>query len=558
MRGFIRNYENPNEKLINKKLISREYDDDLVEYVVDSCKSLGVLSFIEFLDYEYITDPTKINTSNYIDAKSRGPKKKNDPTRYMYMHDSRCGELRVRFKLECNDECEIITKNILIPIPDRNMYYTIKGNKYLLMYQIVDNSTYTTKKTLTLKSMMPVSIKLKSCTCKASDGNSYTAPIYTINIFKRDMDIMLFYLAKIGIKETLEYFSIDRIVNFISGPYDTSDDENLYFTINAKAKLHLQVNKHFFLKYNIIKTLVFMILNPMTNRLTAENLLNKNYWIEVLGSVGTANKNNQFEKGLNTLTFFDRMIDNTTKKILKIHPINKKNTYSILRWMILNFNELRKKDNLNLGNKRLRCNEYIASLLTKTFSERVNRIIALGSKATLKNVKEIFKFPGDIIITQLHRSGLLRYDARVNDMDFFGKTKVTTKGPNSLGGNNENNISIKYRGIDPSFIGRLDINVCGTSDPGTTAELTPFCNTHGLYFSDKNEPESMKYILDRDIKSTIYCDDEHYTILPGMESEEDYYDVIEKTSEMSKSVTFNKDINDDEMYVIEINLDDDI
>ena len=36
--------------------------------------------------------------------------------------------------------------------------------------------------------------------------------------------------------------------------------------------------------------------------------------------------------------------------------------------------------------------------------------------------------------------------------------------PNSLGNNNENSISTKFRGLDPSYIGRLDINVCGTSD----------------------------------------------------------------------------------------------
>jgi len=39
------------------------------------------------------------------------------------------------------------------------------------------------------------------------------------------------------------------------------------------------------------------------------------------------------------------------------------------------------------------------------------------------------------------------------------------KGPHSLGGNNSKNISIKYRGLDPSFLGEIDILVCGNSDP---------------------------------------------------------------------------------------------
>ena len=46
----------------------------------------------------------------------------------------------------------------------------------------------------------------------------------------------------------------------------------------------------------------------------------------------------------------------------------------------------------------------------------------------------------------MHSSGILRFDDTINDMDFFSKFKYTTKGPNSLGGKNSNNISIRYRG----------------------------------------------------------------------------------------------------------------
>jgi len=52
---------------------------------------------------------------------------------------------------------------------------------------------------------------------------------------------------------------------------------------------------------------------------------------------------------------------------------------------------------------------------------------------------------------------------KINDMDFFSKLRYTIKGPNSLGGKNDNRISKKYRDIHPSYIGKLDINVCGNS-----------------------------------------------------------------------------------------------
>ena len=200
----------------------------------------------------------------------------------------------------------------------------------------------------------------------------------------------------------------------------------------------------------------------------------------------------------------------------------------------------------------------IASLLTKIFSERVNRIIAMGNKATMKNVKEIFKFNGDIILSQLHSSGLLRFDDRVNDMDFFLKLKLTSKGPNSLGNKNDNNISAKYRSIHPSYIGRIDLNVCGTSDPGTSSLATPFCKTHGLYFNDAHEPEEFKYNFDKDIETNLLMDDECLNITSPLDNSKEYYDYLLDINDSKHSITMDTIKRYREgLYYIEINLDTD-
>lgn len=422
MKDFIKTYKNDNENRINFDLINRVNDDELVEYLVNSCKSLEVLKNIKFLGYEYITDESKIDINDYMSTRKKS-KKKSD-TKYMYLQDSRYGELKLRFRLTCKDDETIITKKLLVPIPDENGYYTIKGKKYFLLYQMVDSSTYTTRQNLTLKSLMPVTIKRNPKEYSDTDGNTYTAPTYVIYVFRKEVDVLLFYFAKIGVSKTLSYFSVEPVIKFTAEEVDKK--KNIYFQINSK--LYIEVNRYFFLKYQYVQSMVFMILNICTNRLTFENLEDKKYWTEKIGSMNATNVYTYYEKGLNTLTFFDRMLDETTKKILRVHPENKKNIYSVVKWMIQNFNELRKKDNMALENKRLRCNEYIASLLTKEFSSRVNRIISLGNKVTLDKVKEIFKFPGDIIITQLYKSGLLRYDDKINDLDFFSKLKFTLKG----------------------------------------------------------------------------------------------------------------------------------
>ena len=56
MKKFIAEYNNPNEERINFGLIERKYDDDLVQYIVNACKSLEVLKYITFLGYDYIDD----------------------------------------------------------------------------------------------------------------------------------------------------------------------------------------------------------------------------------------------------------------------------------------------------------------------------------------------------------------------------------------------------------------------------------------------------------------------------------------------------------------------
>jgi len=557
MREFLGDYLNPNENRLNFGLMNRDYDDDLIEHIVASCKSLEVLKYVEFTGYDYIDDEKEIDLNHYITTR-RKTKKKSD-IKYMYLQDSRYAELRLKFRLNCKGEKANIEKKLLIPVPDENGYYTIKGKKYFLLYQLVDASTYTTRQNLTLKSLMPVSIKRNVKEFKDTTGVLHTAPAYMIMIFKKPVDILLFYFAKIGVKKTLEYFEVNTTMRFVSEERDK--DNNIYFPISSK--IMLEVNKYFFSKYSYVQSLAFMILSIVTNRLSFDLLEDRTYWIERIGSLNATNAYNYYEKGLNTLTFFDRMLDETTKKILKLHEPNKKNMYSVVRWMIQNYNELRKKDNLDLTNKRLRCNEYIASLLTKEFSQRVNRIIALGNKVTIDKVKEIFKFPGMVLMEQLYKSGLLRFDDKINDMDFYSKYRFTLKGPNALGGKNDNNISVKYRGIHPSYIGLIDINVCGTSDPGSSGVITPFAKTDGLYFDNSFEPEDSVFEMQREAMEYYKNDNKDKMIVDvyaGCNNISDMFNMEAKMRNVMTGMTLHqREIEDtSKMYVrLNMNGDDD-
>ena len=542
MKEFIHIYKNPNEERLNFSLMNKENDSELVEYLIDAFKSLDVLKYIKLLEWEYIDDETKINPSDYI--RTRKSKTKRNNYEYQYIDDSRLGELRLKFLLDCKGDSKIFTKNILVPLQTEDGHFLLKGKKYFMLYQLVDASTYNSNSKITLKSAMAVTLKRSKREFINTKGVAHSAPVYSTFLFKKELELLLIYVSKIGMKKTLRYFSVNNIIRFVSEIGDEETKE--YFSINKN--LFIEVDKYFFDKYVYVRSMTFMILTICSNRVTEDLLNDKNYWIEKLGSVTATNKNSYYEKGLSTLLYFDRLLNNTTKNILKVDKKNKKNIYTVVRWMVQNYAELRAKDNMDLSNKRLRCNEYIASLLSMALNEKANRVMASGkNNINIKKIEEILAIPGDILITQLFKSGLLRYDDTINDMDIFNKLKFTLKGPNSLGNKNSNNITMKNRGIHPSFLGRIDLNRCGNSDPGTSGVLTPFCKMDGLYFEDKPEPEEFQYEFVRDTLERFKETGEKTVVELNIKSKEEFYNP--RFTEIDK-ITITK--NDHDKLIIRI------
>lgn len=316
------------------------------------------------------------------------------------------------------------------------------------MYQLVEKSTYTGSQTVTLKSLMPIalsrntidhegyivkptellavmndgdggSVKKTEVIKEDVDSHEYHLPLYNIFMFRKEIPAILFYLAN-GVDWALDFLWVRNILSFESNMDDRRENE-IWFPISAKCFLRVR-DKDLFDKYTYIQSVVGGILHVVSNRFTPAMIDDTTIWIKKLGN------GNNYAKGLDMLTFFNRLLDQVTVKILKIDDYHKKDIYHLVRWMMMNFNELRLKDNMDLNNKRIRCNEYISSLLTMEFSKRLNRVVAMGNKATMDNYKEIFKFSGEILLQKMHASGILRFDDVINDMTFFSKFKITSKG----------------------------------------------------------------------------------------------------------------------------------
>lgn len=412
MKKYLKDYVSGLEQDLNISLMNKEADLPLVEYVMDAWRSLEIVKNIKILKFEYNEQESAIDINKHI-FKREKKKKKKDRFNFKFINDDRYGCLTVYIQITLEEKDpkteekqirqKVLKKQMLIPLQDEDGYYFIKGKKYYIIYQLCDKSTYTSSSSVTLKSLMPIAVKRNSITAENltkgtavkedTTGTTYNLPVYNVFVFKKEIPIILFYAAN-GLQWGLSFLGLDEVIHFYPNLDNADYNKNIYFQISSKC--FIEVNKELFLKYPFVQSVVGSLLFVTTNRMSVDDLYNKKLWIKRLSN------NNTIEKGEDILVFFNRLMDETTKKILKLNLHNKDDIYAILRWMMQNYNDLRQKDNLSLDNKRLRCNEYIASLLTIEFSRRLNRIITLGAKATMSDFVDMFKISGNLLIQKMH------------------------------------------------------------------------------------------------------------------------------------------------------------
>lgn len=125
------------------------------------------------------------------------------------------------------------------------------------------------------------------------------------------------------------------------------------------------------------------------------------------------------------------------------------------------------------------------------------------------------------------------------------------------GGKNSNNISIRYRGIHPSFIGNIDLLVCGNSDPGTSGVLSPFGKIDGLYFNNSEEPNDFIFNFREDVRKLIDDTDAEYLEIKA-DNREDYNKILNSLVEFNKdAITVNGTSKDKYTIIVENSEGDD-
>lgn len=548
MINYISLYPNPYEKFFNDEIILGTQDDSIASYVIMEMMELEAIENIHIEKVEVVMDQDEIDINNHMVNINYKKKDMNsiEIPKSKYINDSRYGEVRFTIRVSTNLNSKTIVKRILIPIEHEGFYYN-SGKRMKAIWQIVDEATYSQRGKITLKSRMPVIIyQNKKRQITDIEGNVHIAPSYSYALNGKQrrgpvksakkpkakfINPVMIYSAKMGFQNTLEFFGMQGIVE-VSAGYSKDELEDMY--IFPLDSLFIKVYKDLFDKYELVRSFVCMTYNlkgPKEFKIDMNYLEDRKYWICRIGMVGAAKNKNLdsfLEKGTTNILMIERLLNSVTRKSLRLPDYYKQNIYYLLYWLITNFDELRKYSNTDMRSKRIRKNEYIVnSSLGRKLSENVNKLIERKSRSkmnTMDTLLEIFNFGSDIVVAGMRNlNDLIKTDDIVNDMDFIQSLTFSNKGPNSIGEGNNKMIAVKYRYIDPSMLGVLDLNVSSNSDIGMSGSFVPFVNLHdGYFFTPERQPCAKRYEFEASLQEAGFR-----TYPYPMNSFEDYLKILD-------------------------------
>lgn len=561
--SFIREYNDKNRPQFNPELFDRS-DDAIIEVLKKVILSIErdryfvikVKNFTVVDDYQQIR--ILLREQEKFKSKNKNKQKIDDKYNYIPLKDSDIRLLIVDYYLEVPNpkEGSPRSKNlrVLIEVPKivDKYYFRIFGNIYSSLYQVVDGSTYNNSNSANPKSQniafktlfMASRIYRYIEKLKMTNGETKECIWYMSNIFKKNCPLMRYLLARFGFYQTCQLLKVNDL--YISD-HDIEKDD--YYTVK-KNNMYISLPKYIYDNDPVAQSLMYTVYNSVSRETSLNNVYTLEYWIAVLGD---SYNNKTVEKGLNVLDSLESILDIPTQENLKLPEECKKNIYDIIIWILREFNELRKKDNLDISTKRIRYEEYFGAIYAIKLATGLYRISDEASKLQIDRLeKAIYTFP-DFLLKQISKDSLVNYNNSVNDMDAITALKFTYKGVSGVGDGNTASIPVNYRQVHPTHLGRLDLDSSTANDPGLSGMLCPMASIHNNFFSDYKEPNNWRAEVDQVLAQYAQLEGlknalEYQGTINGVNVEEQRLAVIQDTlSSIEKLITpiarINKEID---------------
>lgn len=515
-RELVSKFIDEKRDKFNPVFFERDEDEIIKELmnVIKSCERENQYFTIKVESFRVVDDYQEINTilKNYYDNLSRNKaksKKRDNQYAYINLNESYIRLLLVRYFVQDRTDSDHIDVIIAVPRIVDKYYFMINGIMRSTLFQIVDGSTYNNGTSnakipsITLKIIfMAARVTRYYNELKTTDGTELKLNYYHSRIFNKGVAAAKYILAKYGFYGYLQFMGLEGSI------YITRQDMNNpdFYTFKVSDDIFVSSPKYLLDKNPVIQTTVVTLVNAIVPKMPFESIFDPLFWVRSLGAEFTGGNSpdkmlsildpedesvpDTLEKGYSILDSFENIYDISTKTAIRLPEEDKATTYHILRWIMREFNALRLKDNLDIGLKKIRFAEYIASLYAFKIAQGIYRVSDANRKATVDGIRKAIRTDPNFLLVAITKSKMVSYRNMVSDMDSMQALKFTYKGVSGLGENSNQSIPHIYRTIHPSHIGRVDLDASSDGNPGITGTICPFAPIADGFFSDYQEPNS--------------------------------------------------------------------
>ena len=508
-RELLHQYNEKYRDDFNPIYFNRENDAiiNALRNVVLSCQRnsnflIQVTSFNVIEDYNEVMNRLKA----YEEEHSKKKEKFDNPYDYINLKPSSYILIEISYHLGITEKKDgwiedDIMVYIVVPRVIDGKYFLINGNKYVAMYQIVDASTYNNtaskaakNECVTLKTqLMPIRLYAKSTKLITIDNEEIQCQYFDCYMFNKRSLTLKYYLSKFGYYGTQEILNICGVC-IIPNNYSNQFDKNQFYIFKIKDRTdYVVAPKVLYDNNKLVQSFVYTIIDCM------HKLKNKP-WVEFFstdtwqishGMDFTTNKDMYKSKGMDVTASLDNIYDIETKDDLHLPEQDKANIYTVIRWMMYEYKSLRNKDNLDITTKKVRYAEYIAGYYATKLAKGIYSLSDKSADATMKLLKRKLQIPPMYLINIITKSQLVNYNDCVNDLDSFNALRWTYKGDQGIG-ENSSAIAASYRDINPSHLGRVELDSSSNSDPGVSGTLCPLGQIYDGHFSEYSEPSTWR------------------------------------------------------------------
>ena len=506
MKKLLNQYMKEVSEPFNKEWILSRNDDNILQHVRDIFKSLEILPEIHI-------DPNDITLET--DESTFGPIKQQGKY-YKPVLASRLN--KIHYKVTIDGIEKPIEKDLYMNKMLDHCFYINEGIRYFLVWQIVDSSSYSFENGVAFKSLlMPIILISKNrFTTESFKGRALSnLPIYESSLFKKLVPPILYILGKYALEslskagmtkiadvDAFTSYNDPGIIQYLSDFFgfeikfsdkldDLIEDGRDIFTIqnNKKVGCYFSIPED---KVDskegraLIASLCYLkqIDKKANVVFSYDNLINMWYWLNLIA--GYYNKSNdifkKYEKIKGVYISLKRLIDEPTRKILRLDDEYKQDVYGIFKYSMMNFDYLSTTDGQDLTNKRIRLYEYVLYPLRSYFGKKIYSILT-DPTVSIQKIEKIFTSLSPMyLIKECITSELLHYFNSTNEYNLYGALlRYTFGGPQGY----TNSVSIAQRSLHPSYTGRLSLIASNAGNPGISGTVVPFIKVYDGYFTKK-------------------------------------------------------------------------